>query len=68
MFGTGYRNCCGFLGVLIMVSLMCPALATAAGWESRGIGGGGGLFCPAISPHDNNLVYMATDMSAVFRS
>lgn len=42
--------------------------AATAGWQSRGIGGGGALFCPAISPHDGNLVYMATDMSSVFKS
>ena len=39
-----------------------------AGWESRGIGGGGALFSPSISPSDPNLIYMATDMSAVFRT
>ncbi len=37
-------------------------------WVSRGIGGGGALFSPTMSPHDPNLIYMATDMSAVFRS
>jgi photosystem II stability/assembly factor-like uncharacterized protein len=68
MFGSGYRSWCVFLGVLTIASLLFPSPSPGAGWESRGIGGGGGLFCPAISPHNNNLVYMATDMSMVFRS
>ena len=40
----------------------------ASRWELRGIGGGGALFSAAISPHDPDLLYMATDMTAVFRS
>jgi photosystem II stability/assembly factor-like uncharacterized protein len=34
-------------------------------WQSRGVGGGGALFTPAISPFDNRI-YMSTDMGAVF--
>ncbi|MBN1646799.1 MAG: hypothetical protein JW874_02085, partial [Spirochaetales bacterium] len=37
-------------------------------WQSRGIGGGGGLFCPSISPHNGNIIYMPTDMSAVYQT
>lgn len=37
-------------------------------WESRGIGGGGGLFSPSISPHNPNELFMTTDMSSVFHS
>ncbi len=37
-------------------------------WESRGIGAGGALFSPTISPHDPNTIYMATDMSSVFKT
>jgi photosystem II stability/assembly factor-like uncharacterized protein len=64
----------GYFGWLIILAILAglspPALtpAQAASWQSRGLGGGGALFCPAISPHDNNLVYMATDMSSVFKS
>jgi photosystem II stability/assembly factor-like uncharacterized protein len=56
------------LALFALTSQASLALAAGAGWQSRGIGGGGALFCPAISPYDNNLVYMATDMSSVFRS
>ena len=38
------------------------------GWQARGIGGGGALFSVSLSPHDPDLVYLATDMSSVFRS
>lgn len=34
-------------------------------WQSRGIGGGGALFVPEISPFDDRI-FMATDMSGVF--
>jgi photosystem II stability/assembly factor-like uncharacterized protein len=37
-------------------------------WSSRGAGGGGAFFSPAISPHDGNILYVATDMSGVFNS
>jgi hypothetical protein len=37
-------------------------------WESRGIGGGGALFSASMSPFNANEIYIATDMSAVFRT
>ncbi|MFH0944091.1 MAG: hypothetical protein V2A76_02740, partial [Planctomycetota bacterium] len=42
--------------------------AEPIGWRARGIGGGGALFSVSVSPHDSDLVFMATDMSSVFRS
>ena len=36
-------------------------------WQSRGVGGGGALFVPEISPFDQQI-YMSTDMGAVFHS
>ena len=64
-------SCSGYRGVghpgAALTSQAGPAPA-AGRWRSRGIGGGGALFTPAISPHDNHLVYMATDMSSVFKS
>lgn len=41
---------------------------SAARWKSRGPGGGGALFSPAINPHDTEELFMATDMSGVFHS
>ncbi len=50
------------------LALLATSPVAAWEWESRGIGGGGALYSPSISPHDPNLVFLATDMSAVFRS
>ena len=57
------------------IAAACAALGSsgdadrpAAPWQSRGPGGGGALFSPAISPHDPNELVMATDMSDVFHS
>ena len=36
-------------------------------WQSRGVGGGGALFVPELSPFDGQI-YMSTDMGAVFHS
>lgn len=42
----------------------------AAGGEYRvlGIGGGGGMFTPAASPHDPGLMLLSCDMSGSYRS
>jgi hypothetical protein len=37
-------------------------------WSSRGPGGGGALFSPAISPFDANEVFLMTDMTGVFHT
>ena len=42
--------------------------AEKIGWQARGIGGGGALFSVSLSPHDAGDLFMATDMSSVFRS
>src|SRR3974390_23991 len=37
-------------------------------WASRGPGGGGALFAPAISPYNSGEFYLACDMSEVFHT
>jgi len=37
-------------------------------WSSRGIGGGGALFSPAINPADPDEFYIACDLSALFHT
>jgi hypothetical protein len=54
--------------VLFMTILGHPTLAEQTQWESRGIGGGGALFSPSLSPHDPAVITMATDMTGVFRT
>jgi photosystem II stability/assembly factor-like uncharacterized protein len=38
------------------------------GWRPLGLGGGGGTYNPSFSPFDPDLVLLATDMGATFRS
>ncbi|MBI5464656.1 MAG: T9SS type A sorting domain-containing protein [Ignavibacteriales bacterium] len=44
------------------------SLAQPAAWNSRGVGGGGGLFSPSINPANNNEYYIACDMSELFHT
>jgi photosystem II stability/assembly factor-like uncharacterized protein len=37
-------------------------------WRSVGIGGGGAMFSPAFNPHDPNDLFVACDMSELFRT
>lgn len=55
------------LAVLFLLLNTAFALDPAS-FRSRGIGAGGGMFAPAISPHDPNLMFLAVDMSQVFRT
>ena len=58
-----------FALVLVHVIFMGPRLAAQpAIWESRGIGGGGALFSPSISPHDADNIYVACDMTDLFHT
>jgi hypothetical protein len=36
--------------------------------RSRGLGGGGSLYGPRVSPHDSNLMFVACDMTGLYRS
>ena len=47
-----------------------PAAATAPpiGWAPVGLSGGGGMFAPAISPADPNLMMLNCDMSGAYLS
>ncbi|MCK5802393.1 MAG: hypothetical protein KAI66_06150 [Lentisphaeria bacterium] len=38
------------------------------GFEVRGMGGGGGIFVPSISPYDETFMLTACDMGGVYRS
>lgn len=37
-------------------------------WTSRGVGGGGSFFAPAISPFNDSEYFMSSDMSEVFHT
>ncbi len=55
---------------MLFTLMLIPALVIAqpTNWQSRGIGGGGALFCPSISPLDANNMYLQCDMSEVFHT
>lgn len=50
------------------MSLFERAQAQPATWSSRGPGGGGALFSPSINPHNSADVFIACDMSELFRT
>ena len=70
MFGSKFvRVFAALLGSFFFsLGANCNLLHAESTWELRGIGGGGALFSATISPHDPDLLYMATDMTAMFRS
>jgi len=37
-------------------------------WQPLGLSGGGGMFTPAVSPHDPNLILLNCDMSGAYRT
>ena len=58
--------------VLCVLSVLSvpPVLCSAGGtdWQVLGIGGGGGMFTPAASPYDPDLMLMSCDMSGSYCS
>src|SRR5215218_10303351 len=36
--------------------------------STRGLGGGGAMYCPAVSPHDPNLMFVQCDMGGLYHS
>jgi photosystem II stability/assembly factor-like uncharacterized protein len=59
------------LGIVLVLSGTLCCLNTWAkqvAWEPVGLSGGGGMFTPAISPADPNLMMLNCDMSAAYVS
>src|SRR5688572_23154104 len=57
-----------FLPLLVAVLLAPRAMAVPASWEPRGPGGGGALFAPSFSPHAPDELFVACDMTELFRT
>lgn len=53
---------------IIIVSLFQIKAQPNLTFSSRGIGGGGALFCPSINPADPDEIYVGCDLSALFHS
>ena len=54
--------------LLLLLPLSSVLALEPASFKSRGIGAGGGMFGPSISPHDANTMFLSIDMSEVFRT
>ena len=52
----------------LLATISLAHAAPPSAWTVRGIGGGGGMFAPAFSPHDTNTAFLAVDMGLVLRS
>ena len=37
-------------------------------WSARGMGGGGAMYAPSVSPHDTDLMFVSCDMGGFYRS
>ncbi len=63
-------QCLSLWSLLVCLELSASASVTPAGipWEPVGLSGGGGMFSPAISPADPNLMMLNCDMSAAYIS
>lgn len=55
---------------LVVALTLSNSIRAAApiSWESRGIGAGGGMYCPAISPLDSKVMFLGVDMSEMLRT
>jgi hypothetical protein len=59
------------LGIVFAAVSMATTIVNAgapASWHSRGIGGGGGMYSPVISPHDPAVMFLGVDMSHMMRT
>ena len=52
----------------ILGCFLGSALAQSLSWEPVGLSGGGGMFTPAVSPADPDLMMLNCDMSAAYLS
>ncbi len=52
-----------------MCFLACCSMAQVpTEWRSVGVGGGGSLFSPSFSPHNSSELFLACDMSELFKT
>lgn len=56
----------GFL--LILLGSLFSLSLHAEEWTLSGLGGGGGIEQPSISPHDGNQAFVITDVSGVYKT
>jgi len=59
---------CGVLLLALAVAATAGCQQADRSFEPIGLGGGGGLYSPAASPHDPDLMFVSCDMSGFYRS
>ncbi len=52
--------------VLFLLAIASTSFAQFSDFSPSGIGGGSALFYPSISPHDNKVIYVASDVNGMF--
>ncbi|MCO5282511.1 MAG: T9SS type A sorting domain-containing protein [Saprospiraceae bacterium] len=57
-----------FYFLFFLVLTLTLTNAQPSTWSSSGLGGGGSLFAPSISPVNSSIMYMQCDMSEVFHT
>ena len=56
------------LGICQIACAASPTPPTRSSFVQRGVGGGGGIFRPAISPFNPDLLFVSCDMGGTYRS
>lgn len=54
--------------LMMSLSALIPSIAQPSTWQNKGIGGGGALFAPSISPLNPQEIYLQCDMTEVFHT
>ncbi|MFK7774333.1 MAG: hypothetical protein AB8F94_19450 [Saprospiraceae bacterium] len=55
-----------FFLVLFLLLIASTSFAQFSYFSPSGIGGGSALFYPSISPHNNDIIYVASDVNGMF--
>lgn len=67
--GVKFTSVCAvLLGTLILAATAAWAPAQEQVFQPMGVGGGGAIFAPSVSPYDSNFMLISTDMGGCYRS
>lgn len=62
------KNINPFFLLLFILAITSTSFAQLSNFSPSGIGGGSALFYPSISPHDNQIIYVASDVNGMFHT
>lgn len=60
------KNIPHFILVFFILLIASTSFAQLSDFSPSGVGGGSALFYPSISPHDNDVIYVASDVNGMF--